>query len=194
MGSPVASTRGEAFHAVSGGAGSTWRLLGWPRPPWAALVAGKGLADFILPSRNGQATTSFGSAFLQPGEQGKRGCNPMIAQPCTHALQAVVTVPQTSHADPRLPRRELLVCLAMATSVYPGSKYTSIPWGRDVWSYCGSTGYDRSAQASGKGVRPHEFGFAVEGSYCCLVNLLAAVTGPQLLGPAARPEVVQKST
>lgn len=165
MGSPVASTGGEAFHAVSGGAGSAWSLLGWLRSLWAALVAGKGLADFILPSRNCQAATSFGTAFLQPGEQGKHGCNPMIAQLCTCALQALVTVPQTSHAAPRLPHRELLVRLAMARSVHPGGKYTSTTWSRDIWSYCGLTGYDRSTQALGKVIRPDEFGFALEGTH-----------------------------
>lgn len=98
MGSLVTSTGAEAFRAVSGGAGSAWRLLGWSRSPWAALIAGKEPADFILSSRNCQAA-SFWSAFLQPSEQGKRGCNPVIAQPCTHALQVLAPVPMESHAD-----------------------------------------------------------------------------------------------
>lgn len=74
-------------------------------------------------------------------------------------------VPEMSHADPRLPHWELLVRLAMARSVHPGSKNMSTSQGRDVRSYCGSTGYDWSAQASGKVTRANEFGFALEGTH-----------------------------
>lgn len=68
-------------------------------------------------------------------------------------------VPQTSHADP----------LGAPGSPcngreHPGSKNVSTPQGRDIRNYCGSTGDDKSAQASGKVIREDEFGFALEGT------------------------------
>jgi len=95
-GSPAASTRGEVFHAVSEAAGSAWRLTVWLRCPWAALVAGKGLADFLSPGRNCQAAVPFGSAFLQPGEQDKCGCNSMTAQPCARPTSTCNCPPDKS--------------------------------------------------------------------------------------------------
>lgn len=46
--------------------------------------------------------------------------------------------------------------------MHPAGEYVSAPWGRDIWSCCGLTSYDRSAQVSGKVIRPDEFGFALE--------------------------------
>lgn len=123
---------------------------------------------------------SFGSASLRPGEQGKHGCNLTIAQPCARALQALVAVPQRSGA-PWLSHRQFLVALAMARSMQPGGKYTSTPWGRDVWRYCGSAGNGRSARASGKAISPDELGFALEGTHgqlWLLGELVSCCKGP----------------
>lgn len=61
--------------------------------PMGNTHRGERAGRFHSTKQNCQAAKPVGSACLQPGEQGKGGCSPMIPQPCTHALEALVTIP-----------------------------------------------------------------------------------------------------